>query len=72
MSQEMLNSKKGKAFDKAYIDNEVGYHKAVISAVRDILIPQTSNMELKALLQGVLIALQAHLKHAEMVQKSFQ
>ena len=25
----MLRSKKGQAFDKAYIDNEVAYHKAV-------------------------------------------
>lgn len=68
---EMLNSKKGKAFDKAYIDNEVAYHKAVIGAVRDLLIPGATNGELKGLLQAILPALEAHLKHAEMVQKDF-
>ena len=70
-TKKMLNSTKSKGFNKAYIDNEVGYHKAVIAAVRDLLIPQTTNAELKALLQGVLTALEAHLKHAEMVQMKF-
>ena len=57
-----------KDFDKTYIDNEVAYHKAVISAVKDLLIPQSDNKELKALLEAVLPALEAHLEHAEMVQ----
>ena len=58
----------GDAFDKAYIDNEVAYHKAVISAVEGLLIPEAEHAELKALLQNVVPALQAHLDHAEMVQ----
>src|SRR5699024_837077 len=37
---KMLKSKKGKDFDKAYINNEVSYHEAVISAVKNVLIPQ--------------------------------
>lgn len=71
-TKEMLNSKNGKAFNMAYINNEVAYHKTVIGAVRDLLIPQTSNSELKELLQAILPALEAHLKHAEMIQKEFQ
>ena len=59
-----------RTFDKAYIDNEVAYHKAVISAVEGLLIPETENSELKALLGNVLPALKTHLAHAEMVQKS--
>lgn len=70
-TKQMLESKSGKAFDKAYIDNEVAYHKAVISVVQNVLIPQAQNTELKALLQKVLPTLQAHLAHAEMVQKNF-
>jgi len=31
------------AFDKAYIDNEVAYHKAVIDALKRLLIPQPGN-----------------------------
>ena len=69
-TKKELSAKKGRSFDKAYIDNEVAYHKAVISVVETMLIPQSSNAELKSLLQNVLPALKAHLAHAEMVQKS--
>ncbi|MES2006056.1 MAG: DUF4142 domain-containing protein [Bacteroidota bacterium] len=68
-TKKRLQSNKGEAFDKAYIDNEVAYHKAVIAAVETVLIPQTANSELKTLLQNVVPALKAHLAHAEMVQK---
>ena len=67
----MLRSKSNKDFDKAYIDNEVGYHKAVIAAVEGLLIPEAENKELKELLQAVVPALKTHLAHAEMVQKMF-
>lgn len=70
--QKVLNSKSGHAFDKAYIDNEVSYHEAVISVVETVLIPQTQNAELKALLVKVLPTLKAHLQHAQMVQKDFK
>ena len=68
----MLNSKKGKAFDKAYVDNEVGYHKAAIGVVENMLIPDASNSELKSLLQSALPIFKEHLAHAEMIQKSFE
>jgi putative membrane protein len=64
-----LRTKSEKDFNKAYIDNEVAYHKAVISAVEGLLIPETENAELKSLLQNIVPALKTHLAHAEMVQK---
>ena len=70
-TKKMLRSKSGKAFNKAYINNEVAYHKAVIAAVEDLLIPQSQNAELKELLQKVVPTFKAHLEHAEMVQKMF-
>jgi putative membrane protein len=70
-TKKMLNAKSAKDFDKAYIDNEVAYHKAVISAVETLLIPETENAELKALLQNVVPALKTHLGHAEMLQKNY-
>ncbi|MEO8720441.1 MAG: DUF4142 domain-containing protein [Ginsengibacter sp.] len=70
-TKAMLNSKKGKAFDKAYIDNEVAYHKAAINAVESVLIADASNAELKSLLQSAVPLFKAHLAHAEMVQKQF-
>ncbi len=69
--QKELRALSGKAFDKAYIDNEVAYHQAVIGAVEGLLIPETENAELKSLLKNVLPALKAHLEHAQMVQKGF-
>lgn len=69
-TKKSLREKTGKAFDKAYVDNEVAYHKAVISAVEGLLIPEADNAELKELLQKVVPALKAHLEHAEMLQKS--
>jgi putative membrane protein len=68
-TKKTLRGKSPKEFDKAYIDNEVTYHKAVINAVEGLLIPETENAELKALLQNVVPALKTHLEHAEMVQK---
>ena len=65
-----LLAKSAESFDKAYIDNEVAYHKAVISTVEKVLIPQAANAELKALLQQVVPTLKAHLEHAEMIQKT--
>lgn len=67
-TKKLLRSKSGAAFDKAYIDNEVAYHKAVISTVESLLIPQASNKELKDLLQNVVPTLKTHLEHAIMVQ----
>ena len=66
--KKTLNSKSGKAFDKAYIDNEVSYHEAVISTIKDVLIPQTQNSELKDLLQNVMPLLEHHLEMAKMAQ----
>ena len=70
-TKAMLNSKKGSAFDKAYIDNEVAYHKAAISEVENVLIPNATNSELKSLLESAVPLFKTHLAHAEMVQKEF-
>ena len=55
----------GHAFDVAYIQNEVAYHKAVNGAVADTLIPNARNAELKELLQTGLKLFQEHQAHAE-------
>lgn len=67
-----LNAKSGKAFDKAYIDNEVSYHEAVVKTVEETLIPETKNAELKALLVKVLPTLKMHTEHALKVQKDLK
>jgi putative membrane protein len=58
---------KGADFDKAYVANEVAYHKAVDRALETTLIPSASNAELKTLLQTGLKIFQGHEQHAEHV-----
>ncbi|WP_315775645.1 MULTISPECIES: DUF4142 domain-containing protein [unclassified Bradyrhizobium] len=62
-----LGKLKGAAFDKAYIANEVVYHKTVNGALETQLIPSASNSELKELLQTGLKLFQGHEQHAEHV-----
>ena len=50
----------GAAFDKAYIDNEVAYHKTVNDPLQNTLIPSASNPELKDLLTTGLKIFQGH------------
>jgi putative membrane protein len=58
----------GAAFDKAYVDNEVAYHEAVIGVLDAQLIPAAANAELKKTLVDVRPAFLAHLEHAKQVQ----
>ena len=62
-----LGKLKGAEFDKAYVNNEVAYHKAVNGALETQLIPSANNAELKSLLQTGLKIFQGHLQHAEHV-----
>ena len=65
--RDKLDKLKGAAFDKAYVANEVAYHKAVNSALETTLIPNATNAELKSLLQTGLKIFQGHQQHAEHV-----
>ncbi len=60
-----LSKLSGAAFDKAYVENEVAFHKTVDGALETTLIPSSSNSELKGLLQTGLKIFQGHLAHAE-------
>lgn len=63
-----LKTLKGDAFDKAYVDQEVAYHQAVLDAIDKTLIPNAKNAELKALIEKVRPAIDGHLQHARMIQ----
>jgi len=67
-----LRGLKGAEFDKAYIDNEVTYHEAVIKAMDDTLIPNAKNADLKALLEKGKPIFVSHLDHAKEVQSSLK
>jgi putative membrane protein len=73
LGDKMLTKLKGLSgaeFDKAYVDNEVAYHEAVIGVVTKTLIPNTKNAELKSLLESAGPIFTAHLEHAKHLQQS--
>jgi putative membrane protein len=63
-----LKKLKGAEFDKAYVDHEVAYHQQVLDAIKDTLLPNAQNPDLKALIEKVTPAFQAHLDHAKKLQ----
>jgi putative membrane protein len=62
----------GAAFDKAYVANEVAFHKQVNGALKDLLIPSATNPQLKDLLETGLKIFQGHEEHAEHVQSELK
>ncbi len=64
-TMSMLRAKQGADFDKAYLDHEVAFHKAVIDAIDQQLLPAIQNEELKALVQKVAPAFKAHMMAAQ-------
>ena len=55
-----LEGCEGKAFDRAFLEHEVAYHKAVIDAVTTTLLPALQNAEARALVTKVAPAFKAH------------
>jgi len=64
-TMKKLRGLKGVAFDKAFLEHEVAYHKAVIDAVTNAFLPAIKNAELKAFVQKVAPAFQAHMVAAQ-------
>ncbi|HEX3887994.1 MAG TPA: DUF4142 domain-containing protein [Phenylobacterium sp.] len=67
-----LSTLSGAAFDKAYVANEVAYHKTVNGALATVLIPNAKNPELKSLLQTGLKLFKEHQMHAEHLAASLK
>ena len=70
--QAELAKLSGAAYDKAYVANEVAYHKTVNGALETLLIPSANNAELKSLLQTGLKIFQGHQQHAEHLAASLK
>ena len=60
----------GADFDKAYVENEVAFHRTVNGALESVLIPSAKNAQLKSLLQTGLALFQEHQTHAEHLSAS--
>ena len=67
-----LEALSGAAFDKAYVANEVAYHRTVNGALSGTLIPAAHNAELKSLLEAGLTLFSAHQAHAEQLAQALR
>lgn len=65
-----LGALRGAAFDRAYVRNEVAYHRTVNGALSKTLIPGAHNAELKSLLKTGLTLFGEHQKHAQQLVKT--
>ena len=65
-----LGALRGQAFDRAYVENEVAFHRTVNGALGTTLIPAASNPDLKSLLETGLALFQEHQRHAEQLEKT--
>lgn len=66
---KQLKGLSGAAFDKAFLQHEVAYHKAVLDAVTTTFLPAIKNAELKAFVEKVAPAFHAHMLAAENLLK---
>jgi putative membrane protein len=66
-TMKRLSTLGGAAFDRAYVENEVGFHLTVNGALQTTLIPSAHNAELKSLLETGLTLFREHQAHAEHV-----
>jgi putative membrane protein len=65
---DRLSKLDGKLFNKAYIQDEIVFHKQVLNLIDEKLLPNAKNEELQALLVKVRAAVASHLEHAEKIQ----
>lgn len=60
-----LSSASGPAFDRAFLEHEVAFHKAVLDAVSTTLLPALQNAEVKDFVKKVAPAFTAHMMTAQ-------
>ncbi|HLQ99619.1 MAG TPA: DUF4142 domain-containing protein [Sphingobacterium sp.] len=65
---KLLESRKQKYFDITYVDNEVAFHEAAVSILKNVLIPQARNDKLKNFLAKISPSWEQDLKTAKKIQ----
>jgi putative membrane protein len=66
-TKDRLAELEGKAFDKAWVDNEVTFHQTALEKIK-AMIPTATNEEVKALLTATQSSVEAHLEAAKGLQ----
>ena len=67
-----LQAKHGAEFDLALMQHEVAFHSGVINAIQTTLLPAIHNAQLKALVEKVVPAFQAHLAVAQRLEQQLR
>ena len=70
--RELLRPLTGRAFDSAYVANEVAYHRHLLTIIDDVLLPRLEEGELRQQLVTMRPVLSAHLAHAEQLQATLE
>lgn len=68
-AMKKLSALRGAEFDRAFLQHEAAFHKAVIDAIQSTLMPAIDNAELKALVEKVAPAFEAHRVAAVALEK---
>ena len=66
-----LRALSGAEFDRAFLAHEVAFHRSVLDAVSQTLLPAIQNPELKTFVQNVAPAFQGHLAMAEKLARQY-
>lgn len=69
-ARDELESVGDRDFARAYIEREIAYHRTVLSALDEVLIPGADSAELREFLEAVRPAIAGHLEHAESIRES--
>ena len=70
MNRDMLRDLQGRAFDNAYMTNEVAHHTRLLASIDNLLTPAAKSAQLKQLLASLRPVVAAELDHAEQVQRT--
>ncbi|MCI0432751.1 MAG: DUF4142 domain-containing protein [Gemmatimonadetes bacterium] len=62
--KDELSRLRGGAFDRYYVENELGYHRTVNGVVADAFIPNIENAEVKKAFETALAIFRGHEQHA--------
>lgn len=69
MAKSALEKLNGTEFDKAYMASQISMHQDVLKTIDTQLLPMAKAAEVKALVQNMRPKIEAHLKHAQEIQK---
>jgi len=65
-----FETKRGDAFDRAYIENELYFHQELLDLLDQRLVPAVADSAMKAYLVSQRSMLEAQMRHAQHVQTS--